>query len=528
MRKQFVQLVLISLGLTFLLGLVWPGIYYFWIVLGPLVLVGFYDYFQRSHSVRRNFPIIGHFRYMLEAIRPEIYQYFIESNSDGRPFSREMRSIVYQRAKQQLDTQPFGTQKNVYEVGYEWINHSMHPVEIKPQDLRLTIGNEQCAKPYSASIFNIGAMSYGALSKNAIMALNGGAKLGNFAHNTGEGGLSPYHLTYQGDLIWQIGTAYFSCREPDGRFSLERYRETVAHPEIKMVELKISQGAKPGYGGILPAAKITKEIAEIRGVPIGQDIVSPSGHSTFHTPTQLMEFLQKLREESGGKPVGFKFVVGKRHEFFAVCKAIHKTGIIPDFISLDGGEGGTGAAPLEFANYVGSPLREALIFVHNALVGFNLREKVRVLVSGKILTGYEIVKYLAIGADACYSSRGMMFALGCIQALRCNSNHCPVGVATQNPNLVAGLDVTSKIARVNNFHRETVESVSAIVGSMGLSSHRELRPYHITRRTSLDEVRTYSEIFRYIGRGTLLGQPVPEEFERPWRASSAETFDRVD
>ncbi|MBX7099408.1 MAG: FMN-binding glutamate synthase family protein [Myxococcaceae bacterium] len=501
-----------------------PAAAWGFLLVGPLVLRGVQDMVQTRQAVRRNFPLLGNFRYLFETIRPEINQYFVESNTDGAPFNRDTRSLVYQRAKRESDTLPFGTKLDVNQVGYEWVNHSLAPTHVDPASLRITIGSPQCTQPYSASIFNVSAMSYGSLSKNAILALNGGARQGGFAHDTGEGGISPYHLEPGGDLIWEIGTGYFSARTLDGKFSPERFAENARRPQVKMTELKLSQGAKPGHGGILPAAKVTKEIAAIRGVPLGQDVLSPPAHTAFSTPIGMMEFLQKMRELSGGKPVGFKLCVGKRREFLALCKAMHVTGITPDFITVDGGEGGTGAAPLEFSNSVGSPLRESLIFVHNALTGFALRKQVKVLCSGRIVTGMDVVMRLATGADACNSARAMMMALGCIQALRCNTNHCPTGVATQDPSLVVGLDVGDKAVRVANYHRETVKSVAELIGAMGLTHTSALRPWHAMRRTSLNEIHHYGELYEFIEEGSLLGGKVPKGFARPLASAQPTTF----
>ncbi len=490
----------------------------------PIIALGLFDVFQMKHSIRRNFPVIGHFRYLLENIRPEINQYFIESNSDGVPFSRELRSIVYQRSKLELDTLPFGTQMDVYKEGYEWTCHSLMPKHIDPESLRVTFGGEACKQPYSASIFNVSAMSYGSLSTNAVLALNGGAKMGNFAHNTGEGGLSPYHLQPGGDIIWQIGTAYFGCRDKAGNFSPEHFKEKSQLPQVKMIEVKLSQGAKPGHGGILPAAKLTPEIAQIRGVAMGMDVISPPAHSAFSTPIEMMEFISELRELSGGKPVGFKLCLGKKREFMAIAKAMVKTGIYPDFITLDGGEGGTGAAPIEFSNFVGFPMRDGLTYVHNVLVGFDIRKKMRIIASGKTVNGFDLLTKFALGADTCNAARAMMMALGCIQALRCNTNQCPTGVATQNPVLVKGLNVTDKARRVANFHKETIKSVAELIGAMGLSRPSDVLPRHLFRRISNSEIKNLSELYPFIDAGTLLGRDIPEEYANAFKYSSAESF----
>ncbi len=524
MRREFMIAVALLLFLSVVVGFLAPRLLWGWVVLGPIVGLGLYDYFQEKRSIPRNFPVLGHLRYLFEFIRPEIYQYFIESDTSGVPFDRDQRSLVYQRAKGDRDTIPFGTKKDLYQPGYEWINHSMIPVHHEVADMRVSIGGPQCAQPYSASLLNISAMSFGSLSQNAILALSKGAAVGKFAHNTGEGGISRYHREGGGDLIWQIGTGYFGCRKLDGTFDESLFRQEAIDPQVKMIELKLSQGAKPGHGGILPAAKLTREIAEIRKVPMGKDVLSPPGHSAFSTPIELLEFIGKLREKSGGKPIGIKLCVGKRREFLAVCKAMVETKILPDYIAVDGGEGGTGAAPLEFSNHIGAPLFDGLIFVHNALVGFALRRDIRILASGKVTSGFGMVKRLALGADGCYSARGMMLALGCIQALKCNSNDCPVGVATQNPHLMAGLVPTHKSQRVANFHRETIESLCEMLGAIGLAKPSDLRPWHIMSRISQTEVRHYGEIYTYLQEGDLLKSPLPNAYRRACEAASAKTF----
>ncbi len=491
------------------------------------MVLGVMDTLQRRHTIRRNFPVIGHFRYLFEAIRPEINQYFVESNSDGVPFSREQRSLVYQRAKKELDTLPFGTQMNVYEIGYEWANHSLVPKHVDTTKMRVHFGGKECKQPYSGSVFNVSAMSYGSLSKNAVLALNGGAKIGGFAHNTGEGGLTPYHLGPGGDLIWQVGTGYFSCRDAEGKFCPSRFQERSQLPNVKMIELKLSQGAKPSHGGILPAAKVTAEIAAIRGVEVGKTVLSPPAHSTFSTPIGLLEFVAKLRELSGGKPVGFKLCIGKRREFMAIAKAMKETGILPDFITVDGGEGGTGAAPLEFSNSLGFPLKDALVFVHSVLTGMDLRSQIRLVAAGKNLSGFDLVSRFALGADACGSARAMMMALGCIQALRCNSNACPTGVATQDPELVAGLDVGRKTQRVANFHMETVRSAAEIIGAMGLGHPSEVRPWHLQRRVTLTGSKHYGELYPFLKPGDLLRSDLPDEYARAYRAATHESFGAV-
>ena len=497
----------------------------------PLVIVvvlfalGLYDATQHGHAIRRNFPVVGRLRYLFESVRPELQQYFVESNASGRPFSRDLRTLVYQRAKSVTDTVPFGTEKDVYELGYEWMNHSIvakHPHDPSP---RVVIGGPACKKPYSAALLNVSAMSYGALITNAVRALNRGAKIGKFLHNTGEGGLSPYHLLEGGDLTWQLGTGYFGCRDAKGSFDPTLFAEKAAHENVKMIEIKISQGAKPGHGGILPASKLTPEIAKIRSVSLGADVVSPPAHTAFSTPVGLCAFIQQLRDLSGGKPVGFKLCIGKRREFLAICKAMVETGITPDSITVDGGEGGTGAAPLEFSNVVGTPLIEGLVFVHNSLVGVGLRDRIRVIASGRIVTGFDIAQKLAIGADLCKSARAMMFALGCIQAQRCNSNTCPTGIATQDPQLVRGLVIGDKAVRVAHFQQNTVRAFTELLAASGLSEPHELRPWHILRRVSKTETKHYGEMYEYVKRGALLGDEPPKTYARAWLAAKAESFD---
>jgi glutamate synthase domain-containing protein 2 len=524
MRKEFLILAFALMGATLTAGLLLPVILWSMVLTGPLLLLGFYDFFQTRHSIRRNFPLFGRWRYWLELIRPEINQYFIESNLDGAPFSREQRSIVYQRAKDELDSVPFGMQHDMYETGYEWINHSLSPKHIEASHLRVKVGGPDCSQPYESSLLNISAMSFGSISKNAVLALNGAAKDGNFAHNTGEGGISPYHMEPGGDLIWQIGTGYFGCRKESGEFCEKTFQKKSIHPQVKMIEIKLSQGAKPGHGGLLPADKVSNEISETRGVPMGKDVISPPAHNAFSTPVEMMNFVAHLRELSNGKPVGLKLCIGNPQEFFAICKAMEKTGITPDFISVDGGEGGTGAAPMEFTNYIGSPGIYSLMLVQNALTGFSVRDRIRIFTSGRVIHGFDIVKLIALGADVIYSARAMMMALGCIQALRCNTNHCPTGVATQNPFLVAGLVVKDKRIRVERFHRKTVEMVAHMLGAMGLTGPEELRPEHIFRRTSLVEISNYAKLYDFLEDGELLQKPLPEQYARAVQEASAESY----
>lgn len=498
-----------------------------WLALaaGLLSLVGLYDLVQRSHSIRRNYPILAHLRFFLESIRPEIRQYFLESDTEKVPFSRAQRSLVYQRAKSVEDKKPFGSELDLYASEYEWVNHSMLPTKIVDHDFRVRVGGPACRQPYELSVFNISAMSFGALSANAIRALNQGARLGGFAHDTGEGSISRYHREFGGDLIWEIASGYFGCRTPEGRFDPERFAAQARDPQVKMIEVKISQGAKPGHGGVLPGAKVTPEIAEARGVAVGEDCISPSRHSAFSTPIELLQFLQKLRELSGGKPVGFKFALGHPWEFFGVCKAMLETELLPDFIVVDGGEGGTGAAPVEFIDHIGTPLQEALLLVHNALVGINLRDRIRVGASGKIVSAFDLARILAMGADWGNAARGFMFALGCIQSQSCHTSKCPTGVATQDPLRQRALVVGDKARRVYNFHHNTLRALGDLVGAAGLSHPSQLGPHHIVRRVSGNEVRLMSSLYKFLKPGELLADASAHAvYEMYWPLSSSRSF----
>ncbi|WP_129713964.1 FMN-binding glutamate synthase family protein [Pedobacter sp. SYP-B3415] len=530
MRKAFIAIAAFLVTATVMISLAWPPFYWAFIFIGPIVLLGIYDLYQPKHSIVRNFPIVGRMRYFMEDLRPKVYQYFVESDVNGTPYNRLSRSLIYQRAKKENDTIPFGTQLNVYDNGYEWLSHSIAAISHHELngDPRVLIGGPECTLPYSASIYNISAMSFGSLSQNAILALNGGAKLGNFAHNTGEGGISDYHMKPGGDLIWQIGTGYFGCRNADGTFNFDAFAERAQRDQVKMIEIKLSQGAKPGHGGMLPARKVTPEVARIRLVPEGKDVLSPPGHSAFRTPPELLAFLQTLRKLSGGKPVGFKLCIGRKSEFFAICKAMVKTGIYADFITVDGGEGGTGAAPLEFSNSVGMPLRDAVAFVYDVLTGFGLKKHIRIIASGKVSSGFDLIKNIALGADLCNSARGMMFALGCIQALECNSNTCPTGVATQDPSLMKGLVVEDKTVRVANFHSLTVASAVELLGAAGLREPAQLTRAYINRRISQNLMQSYMESFPYIPEGSLLQSPYPARFELGMALSSADSFAPTD
>ncbi|WP_344660337.1 FMN-binding glutamate synthase family protein [Catenulispora subtropica] len=499
----------------------------FWLIalvpLAALVLLGIHDMVQRRSSILRNFPVLGHVRFMMEYIRPEMQQYFIERNTDGRPYDRDTRTVIYERSKGIHGDQAFGTELDVEASGYEFLEHSMAPEQPTPEQPRVMVGGPDCTQPYPMALLNVSAMSFGALSANAILALNKGARAGGFAHDTGEGGISPYHREGGGDLIWEIGSGYFGARTPDGRFDPEKFRDKAADPQIKMVELKLSQGAKPGLGGVLPGAKVTAQIAEIRGVPQGVTVISPPAHQVFRTPRELVLFIARMRELAGGKPTGFKLCVGSRREFLAVCKAMLAEGVTPDFIVVDGSEGGTGAAPLEFEDNVGTPLTHGLLTVHNALVGVGLRDRIRIGASGKVARGTDIVKRVAQGADYCNAARAMMMAVGCIQAQKCHTNHCPVGVATQDPKRYRALDVPDKAVRVQRFQAATVAEAQQIIAAMGLTGPHELRPEMVRRRVSQRKVSSYAELYDYLEPGELLGEPVGG-WDLDWRAADPDSF----
>lgn len=501
----------------------WP----FTLTTGLLSLIGLFDLLQKRHAVRRNYPILGNIRYLVETIRPEIRQYLLEADSDALPFSRAQRSLVYSRAKNQVSDKPFGTLIDVYASGFEFIGHSMRPAPLAdPASFRITIGGPQCSQPYSASIFNISAMSFGSLSANAIRALNQGAKLGNFHHDTGEGSISPYHREHGGDLVWELGSGYFGCRTSDGRFDPQAFAAQARSPQVRMIEVKMSQGAKPGHGGILPKHKVTQEIAETRGVPLGEDCISPSRHSAFSTPIEMMQFIAQLRELSGGKPVGFKLCLGHPWEFMGIAKAMLQTGILPDFIVIDGKEGGTGAAPVEFTDHIGVPLREGLLFVHNTLVGLNLRDKIKLGASGKIVSAFDIASVLAIGADWANAARGFMFAIGCIQSQSCHTNKCPTGVATQDPLRQRALVVPDKAERVLNFHRNTLHALAEMLAAAGLDHPSQLEAKHLVRRISATEIKLFSQMHVFLKPGELLTGEVDGQFySRMWQLARADSFE---
>ena len=525
MRNFILYLVLI-LTIVILCAGFYRSIYLWGLLVAlPLLILGIWDLIQSKHNLLRNYPIIGHFRWLFEKIRPQIHQYLVESNIDGRPFNRDDRTVVYERAKKEGGIKPFGTEIDVYSDDYRWVNHSITPRHYDKELYRLLIGNEQCSQPYSSSVLNISAMSFGSIGAHAILALNKGAHLGEFAHDTGEGGISTYHKNYNGDLIWEIGTGYFGCRTNESLFDEALYTEQANLEQVKMIELKLSQGAKPGKGGMLPGEKVTHEIAAARKVPVGLDCISPPYHSAFTTPIELLEFLSKLRKLSGGKPIGFKLCIGERFEFLAICKAILETNIYPDFIVVDGAEGGTGAAPLEFSDHVGTPLHEGLLFVHNSLVGINVRERIKIGASGQIITGFGMALNMALGADWCNSARGFMFALGCVQSQRCHTDKCPTGITTQDPRRQRALVVDEKAKRVVNFHQNTIWALGEMVAAAGLYHPTELCPRNICYRLGHTAFRTADRIYNFLQPGELLegtDQPGYREF---WKMASPESFD---
>jgi len=513
------------------IGLTDPGIRHLVLVpamvFAALTALGFYDLVQQNHAILRNYPISAHLRFLLEQIRPEMRQYFFESEKDGVPFSRDTRAVIYQRAKMVLDKRPFGTQEDVYREGYEWMHHSMAAHSRGDDTFRITIGGPDCTKPYSASVFNISAMSFGALSPNAVRALNAGARKGGFAQDTGEGGVSPYHRENGGDLIWEIGSGYFGCRNPDGSFNPQEFARVSSDDQIKMVELKMSQGAKPGHGGVLPAAKVSEEISRIRGVAMGEDCISPASHRAFSTPLQMMAFIGEMRRLSGGKPAGFKLCVGHPWEFLAICKAMRESGIYPDFIVVDGKEGGTGAAPLEFMDHLGMPMREGVNFVHNALIGINARDRIRIGTAGKIATAFDMARAMSIGADWCNSARGFMFALGCIQSLSCHTDRCPTGVTTQDPARNRALVVPHKSERVHNYHRATLMGLSELLAAAGLDHPQEIKPFHFSQRISTTEVASFTRLYPELRPGELLDGTSDPRFREAWAMARADSFARA-
>ena len=536
--RYTVMVLCMLLLLAGIIALALQGSPWWWLAVlagAALTLLGLRDRRQTRHAILRNYPVIGHMRFFLEFIRPEMRQYFIESDTEALPFSRAQRSLVYQRAKGDPDNRPFGTLMDVGARGYEWVNHSMAPTRLDGHDFRVWIGGSPdapsqsvapCTQPYHASVFNISAMSFGALSANAILALNKGAQIGGFAHDTGEGSISQHHRVHGGDLIWEVASGYFGCRNDDGSFSEERYIANATQPQVKMIELKLSQGAKPGHGGVLPGAKVTPEIAAARGIPVGIDCISPARHSAFSTPEEMMHFIARLRQLSGGKPTGFKFCLGHPWEWFAIVKAMLKTGITPDFIVVDGAEGGTGAAPVEFTDHVGVPLQEGLLLVHNTLIGVNLRDRIKLGAAGKVITAFDITRMMALGADWCNAGRGFMMALGCIQAQTCHTGNCPTGVTTQDAVRQQALVVPDKATRVAQFHKSTLHALQELVQAAGLRHPCELNAHHIVRRTGDSQVHLLSNVVLHVQPGALLG-PLDGQhnvFQIYWPRACAESF----
>lgn len=497
------------------------------ILLGPALALAAWDFFQTSHTLRRNYPLVARVRWIMEDLRPFAQSYLVEGDLDGRPFSHQERSLIYARAKGDLDSHPMGTELDVYSEEYEWLSHSVVPNADAPDEWRLPIGQGALAKPYSSALLNISAMSFGSLSARAIEALNLGAAQGRFAHNTGEGSISKYHRMHGGDLIWELGSGYFGARANDGSFDPHSFEDNAADDQVKMIEIKLSQGAKPGHGGVLPGAKVTPEIAEARGVEVGKTVTSPPAHSAFSTPIEMLEWLQRLRELAGGKPVGIKLCVGQPHEILALAKAMDKTGLVPDFITVDGAEGGTGAAPLELSNSVGMPLREGLIWVRNALVGTNMRDRVRIGASGKIHSGAQMAKMFALGADYCNAARPFMFALGCVQSMQCHTGDCPTGVATQKAWRQRGLVVEDKGPRVARFQKQTLHSLREIVVAMGLDSPWEITPPDLRERIDGARSDAIDQFYPFIEPGVLLEDPGSTPLAAHWQQARADSFRRA-
>jgi len=523
MRSTFYIISISSILLVLALYNIFPNIIYLLFIIVPYIAIGIWD-INSNHNILRNYPVIGHLRYILESVRPHIQQYFIASNQSEKPFNREVRDLVYRRAKSVRNTLPFGTQKDIDSIGYEYLLHSLNPKLVSYEESKIVIGGDNCTKPYYASRLNISALSFGAISANAVLALNKGAKTGGFAQNTGEGGLSKYHLENGGDIIWQIGTGYFGCRKSDGSFDIEKFKEQAVIDNVKMIEIKLSQGAKPSHGSLLPSVKIDAEVAALRSTEIGKDSISPPSHSVFSTPKELLYLIDQMRTESGGKPVGIKLCIGIRKEFMGICKAMVETGITPDFITVDGAEGGSGAAPVEFTNRLGISANEGLIFVNNCLIGAGIRDKVKIISSGKIASGYDMIAKIALGADMCNSARAMMFALGCLQSLECNTNKCPTGITTTDKSRMKGLVVEDKYKRVANYHGGTIEAYLNLLGAMGLESSDGLSPSHINKYIENSVTKKYSDIYPYIESGSFMNDKIHSDYKEDWSLANSEEF----
>lgn len=522
-QKQFYLISLLIVLAILSAATIWPKSLYFFILVVPIILLGIMDTFSKN-NVLYNFPVIGHIRFLMEFISPEIRQYFLEDDKSGRPYNREQRDLIKMRAKGISGTHPFGTERDIKDEGFNFTLHSLDVKKVPLEAARVIVGGPQCKQPYSSSRLNISAMSFGALSSRAVLAMNKGARLGGFSQDTGEGGLTEYHLRYEADIVWEIASAYFGCRTKEGFFDDEIFRQKATQPSIKMIAIKLSQGAKPGDGGLLPGAKVTKEIALYRGIPEGEDCQSPANHPEFSTPRGLLNFVARLRKLSDGKPIGFKLCVGQKSNFLGICKAMLETGILPDFITIDGAEGGTGAAPTEFSDYVGLALDEALPFVHSSLVGCNLREHIKLLASGKIVDGFDMLQKIALGADACNVARPMMFAVGCIQAMRCNTGHCPTGVTTQDPNRAKAIDIDVKAQHVKSYHHETINSFLLLVGALGVDHPDKLNPSMIWYRLGNQKAKNYAELYHYLQPGALLSDSIPEDFAEDWQKANADYY----
>lgn len=525
MIRFVVPILLVAAAI--LLGLLLPANpWVIWLLAPVIVLLGVaaWDLLQTKHTLRRNYPIIAHIRWFFEDLRPYLRSYIVESDLDGRPFNHNDRALVYARAKDDNSSHPFGTELNVYSEEYDWLNHSIVPNERAAEEFRVNVGGPQCKRPYSAAILNISAMSFGSLGAKAIETLNLGARQGGFYHDTGEGGFSSYHAKHGGDIVWEIGSGYFGCRTDDGNFDPEKFAQTATLDQVKMIEIKLSQGAKPGHGGMLPGAKVTAEIAATRHIPVGKDCISPAAHTAFTTPLEMLDFVQQLRSLSGGKPVGIKLCVGQPHEVFAVMKAMLQSGIKLDFIIVDGGEGGTGAAPVELSDRVGMPLREGLILVNNALIGAGLRRDIRLAASGKVISGASLAMNAALGADWSNAARGFMFSLGCVQSLQCHTGKCPTGIATQSASRQRGLVVEDKAERVSRFQKQTAAALRDIVVSMGLDTPSQIRPHHLHERLNAVKSSSIDQIYPFLKANALIDAPEGTPYARFWAAAQAESF----
>ncbi len=489
-------------GLTFILSfynLFFVPFFCFFII---LFLISLKDFLQKKRSVLSNFPLLGRFRFFLESIRPELRQYYWEADDDELPYSRNQRTMVYQRSKDEGGVRPFGSLEKMYENDFVWLNHSITPSKINDDNFRTKVGKGKNA--YEMSVLNISGTSFGAISPPAITSLNKAAKIGGFAHNTGEGSLSKYHESGEGDTIWQISTGYFGCRDKKGEFNPKNFSIKAKLDQVKMIEIKLSQGAKPGHGGMLLAPKVTSEIAETRGVEEGKDCISPPRHKEFSNPSQLLDFVEKLRKLSGGKPIGIKLCIGHPWEFISIVKTMVLEKRIIDFVTVDGSEGGTGAAPAEFTDHIGCPLKDAIVFVDNALVGANLRDRVKIGVSGKIVSAFDIAHVCALGADWVNMARPFMFSIGCIQCRSCHTGECPTGIATMDPMRYRAIDIEDRSNRAYNFHKNTLFVLKELLEAVGVTHPVQLNRRHIVRRLSESDIRLADQIYPKAVKGELL------------------------